>query len=264
MHDENRTTHDVFDDYAKYYDLLYDDKPYAEEAAFAARLVTAHCPNAREVLELGCGSGRHAEHLARAGFSVCGVERSPAMLDAARARRATLDAATAARIDLREGDILDLDLGHRFDAVVSLFHVMSYMTTNADLRAAFGAAARHLRPGGVFVFDCWYGPCVLAEPPREARRTAQADGIRLERMTRPELDVRANAVSVHFELTVDREDEPPRTIRETHRMRYLFSPEVEGFMEEAGLALAESGEWMTGRAADRDTFGVYFVGVLRG
>ena len=38
-------------------------------------------------------------------------------------------------------------------------------STNADLLAAFATAREHLNPGGVFIFDCWYGPAVLAERP---------------------------------------------------------------------------------------------------
>ena len=52
----------AFDTYARYYDLLYRDKDYAGEAAYVASHIRQHAPEAARILELGCGTGAHAEH----------------------------------------------------------------------------------------------------------------------------------------------------------------------------------------------------------
>jgi SAM-dependent methyltransferase len=62
--------------YAGYYDLFYANKDYAAEAAFVREVIQRHKPNARSILDLGCGSARHAVEFARAGLTVTGVERS--------------------------------------------------------------------------------------------------------------------------------------------------------------------------------------------
>ena len=67
----------TFELYAAYYDLLYEDKRYDEEAQFVARLLREQAPHARSILELGCGTGKHALALARQGFSLTGVDLSP-------------------------------------------------------------------------------------------------------------------------------------------------------------------------------------------
>ena len=61
--------------------------------------------------------------------------------------------------------IEELHLNQKFDAVISLFHVMSYQTTNEELSAAFKTASKHLAKGGIFIFDFWYGPTVHNEKP---------------------------------------------------------------------------------------------------
>ena len=38
---------------------------------------------------------------------------------------------------------------------------MSYQTSNDDLNATFASARANLKQGGVFIFDCWYGPALL-------------------------------------------------------------------------------------------------------
>ena len=78
----------VFDAYAAYYDLLYRDKDYAGEAAYVHGLIRRYAPGARDILELGCGTGRHAEALMDLGFRVTGVDRSGEMVARARERAA--------------------------------------------------------------------------------------------------------------------------------------------------------------------------------
>jgi predicted TPR repeat methyltransferase len=75
----------TFDRYAAYYDLLYEDKRYDDEAAFVAKLIRDYKPAARSVLELGCGTSKHALALAREGFSLTGIDVSPGMVARANA-----------------------------------------------------------------------------------------------------------------------------------------------------------------------------------
>ncbi|MFM6580781.1 MAG: class I SAM-dependent DNA methyltransferase, partial [Dolichospermum sp.] len=73
----------VFGNYSRYYDLLYQDKDYLAEAKFIHDLIQTHAPSAKTILELGCGTGRHAELLANYGYQIHGVDRSLEMLNSA-------------------------------------------------------------------------------------------------------------------------------------------------------------------------------------
>lgn len=222
----------VFDAYARYYDLLYRDKDYAAEAAYVA----SHLPGGARVLELGCGTGAHAEHLARMGFSVHGVDLSPTMLERAQARRASLAREVASRLSFGHGDIRSVRTGETYDAAISLFHVMSYQTANEDLAAAFRTAATHLAPGGRFLFDYWYGPAVLAQRPEPRTRLLEDELIEVRRVAQPELRVNEDVVDVRYEVRIRvKATGATEELRETHRMRYLFEPEL--------ALLASSGDW---------------------
>ena len=154
----------VFADYARYYDLLYRDKDYAAEAEYVAGLIRKFHPSAGSILELGSGTGIHASLLAEKGFTVHGIERSPEMLARSQAL-AENRAAGDDRLTFTTGDIRDVWLNKRFEAVIALFHVISYQTTNNDVTAAFETARHHLNSSGIFIFDVWYGPAVLTERP---------------------------------------------------------------------------------------------------
>lgn len=235
----------VFDAYARYYDLLYRDKDYVAEARYVASLIREHAPHGTRVLELGCGTGAHAEHLARMGYHVHGVDRSEVMLDSAAKRKAGLPADVARRLSFGKGDVRTVRAGKTYDAAISLFHVMSYQTTDADLAAAIQTAAAHLAPGGVFVFDFWYGPAVLAQKPEARVKRLEDDAIRVTRVAQPAMRVKENVVDVNYSVSIEvKASGQLQEVHESHAMRYLFVPEIKQCLEPGKWSDVKTFGWM--------------------
>jgi SAM-dependent methyltransferase len=243
----------VFGDYSRYYDLLYADKDYAGEAGYVAKLIRAARPGARSILDLGCGTGRHARELATSGFTVTGVDRSAEMVAVARQT-------PTAGVRFLEGDLCTVRLDEQFDVVSSLFHVFSYQTTNEALTAAFATARAHLRDSGILIFDAWYGPAVLSDQPAVRVKRLGNDAMEVVRIAEPVLHASRNVVDVNFEVLIrDRLKGTMSNLTERHEMRYLFTPEIQAFAAAAGMKLLTSEEWLTGNAPGLDTWGVVFV-----
>jgi len=97
------------------------------------------------VLELGCGSGLLTRYLVDAGHHVVATDASPSMLDLARQHAA--GAAEIRQLVLPDGPLPDAD------AIVSIGHVLSYLSSEADIEQALVSAADALRPGGVLAID---------------------------------------------------------------------------------------------------------------
>jgi SAM-dependent methyltransferase len=249
----------TFDAYAAFYDLLYQDKGYAEEARYVDRILRAIAPQARRMMEFGCGTGRYSREFLELGYNVTGIDRSKVMLAQAfdRCRSATL----SKRADFELGDLRDYRREERFDAVAALFHVMSYQTQNADLLAGFQTAREHLDPGGLFVFDAWYGPGVLSDPPRNPVKFMENDRVAATRRTTSRIHPNDNTVRVRFELEIvdKRTGSPLPPLTEEHLMRYLFLPEVRGYGERCGLELISAFHWLTGREPGLGTWYAFFV-----
>jgi SAM-dependent methyltransferase len=251
----------IFDDaYAGSYDLLYKDKNYAAEAASVAKYFKRHGIESGALLELGSGTGRHAIEFARLGYDVLGVERSDAMLRRAKSKRFEN---AIGRLEFESGDVRSYRSGRIFDAVVSLFHVLSYQTTNEDLIATFETAAHHLRRGGLFVFDCWYGPAVLSERPSARIKRIEDENVTIIRVAEPALDVRRNVAVIDYTILIERNGRDLQHWHETHRMRYLFEPEVSELLKRTGLELCDAHESVTGRALGADTWSAMFVAKKR-
>ncbi|HEY5483850.1 MAG TPA: class I SAM-dependent methyltransferase [Propionibacteriaceae bacterium] len=221
-------------DYAASYDALYADKDYDAECDLLEGIFRESGRPVATVLDLGCGTGAHAVRLALRGYDVVGVDVSDGMLDAAR-RRA--EHAGSSTVSFVHGDIRALGLDRRFDAVICMFAVLGYQTTDEDVAKALDTVRLHLAPGGLFVFDVWYGPAVEATgPSARVKVVAVGDG-ELERQASAVLQADAHLCTVSYWLTRRRPGLPEVTTNETHRMRYFFRNELGQFLEAAGLRL---------------------------
>ena len=250
----------IFDRYALYYELFYTDKDYALESEFVKAKISAYAPQAKSIIDLGCGNARHTTQFAAAGYGVKGVDISPGMLDLARASVSRLPENTRPRVTLVQADVSNaVGLGI-FDVAVSLFHVVNYQTTDESLAGFFKTARAALRPGGVFIFDFWYGPAVLHDRPERRVKSLSKDGTQVIRTATPEMDVERNIVAVHYDVTISNGLRSEAAhIHETHIMRYLFAPEIERHASHCGFKICETGGWMTDKGLDETTWYGYAV-----
>lgn len=250
----------VFGNYARYYDLLYQDKDYVGEAKFIVDLLKLYAPTTQSILELGCGTGTHAILLAKENYQVHGIDLSNEMLHKASDRLSQLPEELASRLTFSQGDLREIRLEQQFDSIVSLFHVFSYQTTNEDLQAAFATAKTHLKSGGVFIFDCWYGAAVLSDRPTVRIKRLEDEQVQITRIAEPVMHPNDNLVDVNYQVFIkDKNSGVVEELQETHRMRYLFKPEVELLLKQFQMELLEYREWMTNTKPGFDTWGVYFV-----
>jgi SAM-dependent methyltransferase len=128
--------------YARTYDSTAVEWP-GELAAYVRWASAATAGRRPRVLELACGSGRIAIPLADAGCDVWGVDRSPAMIEVARARRSDGNPRWMV------GDMRSFDIDWRFDIALIPAHSFQFMLSPADQVAALTTVLGHLEPGGL-------------------------------------------------------------------------------------------------------------------
>lgn len=228
----------AFDLYSEYYNLLYRDKDYRGEADYIAALARKFHPAGKTLLDLGCGTGKHAALLQDEGFSVQGVDMSPTMLEQARRHYPALS--------FHQGDARAVRLGETFDIVTSLFHVASYQTSDADLAAYLTTARTHLKPDGIFVFDFWFGPGVMADPPAVRVKRLSDDRIKVIRIAEPTVHPDRHVVDVHYDVLVRPQgSDRMQEIIEDHAMRYFFAPELKSALAANGLKQLALLDWLS-------------------
>jgi SAM-dependent methyltransferase len=248
----------VFNSYSQYYDLLYKDKDYEAETAYIINLIEKYSSGAKTILEFGCGTGIHGNLLAKKGYNVHGIEISSNMIQRAKVKEIESEKGYFKSI---AGDIRKTKLDRSFDVILSLFHVISYQTTNEDLGSTFENAACHLEQDGVFIFDVWYGPAVISIKPTVRVKTINDMGIKLTRIAEPVLYEDKNIVDVNYTLFIENvADNSFQKINETHTMRYFTTPEIMLFLNQYGFELLHSEEWLTGNMPSINTWGVCYIG----
>jgi ubiquinone/menaquinone biosynthesis C-methylase UbiE len=138
--------HEGWDDYAPFYDwenartLGRRDVPFWRNLALNAGGL---------VVELGCGTGRIALPLGRAGVRLVGIDRSAPML--ARARTRVRRGRLSSRVGLVRGDIRTLPLPASASAMVlAPYGILQSLLRERDLAATLAEVHRVLEPGGTF------------------------------------------------------------------------------------------------------------------
>jgi len=250
----------VFDAYSQYYDLLYKDKNYGEETNYVHSLIKSFSPNAETILELGCGTGIHASQLASLGYTISGIDRSKSMLERANRRKNEMQNSISSKISFSEGDIRTYNASQTFDIVISLFHVMSYLETNKDIEQTIQTARKHLKKDGFFIFDCWHGPAVLADRPVSREKSFEDETILIKRISTPQLYEAKNTVDVNFDILIENKKTGEKNrLHEIHKMRYLFTEEIEALLNANGLELLHAEEWLTKNKLSERTWNACYV-----
>ena len=131
--------------FARYYDLIYSGKDYEKETRIIMDLVKRAGVKGRDLLDVGCGTGRHAVLLSEKGFKVTGIDLSPEMLKVAKRR--------SKKVRFLQGDMRTFDLGKEFDVIICMFSVIHYNRHLRDLEKTLRNFYRHLKTGGLLIFD---------------------------------------------------------------------------------------------------------------
>ena len=241
----------VFNAYSRYYDLLYRDKDYVGEVEYITVLLERFGVSGKRLLEFGSGTGKHGRLLAKRGYEVTGIERSREMVAQAEA---------APGFFCQQGNICSVQLGQTFDAVLSLFHVVSYQTTNDAVQAVFARAAEHLEADGLFVFDVWYNPAVYAQKPAVRVKRMANEAIEIVRIAEPTLHPNENCVDVNYTIFArDLASGVCEVMTETHPMRHFSLPELDLLARVSGFAVVGAEEFLTGNRPSEETWGVCVI-----
>lgn len=247
----------TFKKYSKFYNLLYKDKNYQNEVDYIDKLMNENSRKIKSILDLGCGTGIHAEMLYDKGYDVCGIDLSEEMLNEAR-KSARIN---NKKIEYKCSNVTELNIGNKYDIVTSLFHVISYLNSNEDLLKTFRNINNHLNKGGLFIFDFWYGPGVLSDKPTTRIKRVEDKDIKCVRLTESTLYSELNCVDVNFELFInDKKTNKTEITRETHKMRYFFDKELELISDISRFKVKKKYKWLTFDDPDFDTW--YAVWVL--
>lgn len=223
-----------FDAFARFYDADYgavdDDTPFYLELARRT---------GGRILEVMCGTGRLLAPLARAGFSVAGLDISAGLLERAQARLAAdglLD-----RAELLQADIRERAPAGPFGLAIVALNSFMHLVSVADQLAALRQIHATLRPGGLLALDL-FNPDLRALAERNGalvldRRFTLEDGTPVHKFVAQQADLSTQIDHVTFIYDEIDTDGRVRRTALPFAMRWLYRFELEHLLARAGFAL---------------------------
>jgi ubiquinone/menaquinone biosynthesis C-methylase UbiE len=223
----------MFTKTAKYYDAIYSYKDYVAESELVTKLVRARVQNAKTLLDVACGTGKHLELLVKQ-FNCTGVDLDEEMIAIARER--------APGTPLLAGDMCDFQLNSKFDTVLCLFSSIGYTKTVERMEQAVANMASHLKKGGILLVEPWLTPESWLVGQKNMS-TFETDDFVISRMMVSEPVERGRLV---LEYMIGDSSGISR-VTETHEMGWFTQNEYLNAFKKADLQVEHLKEGLTGR-----------------
>ena len=140
---------DSYNSFAEYYDGLMEDARYEERCRYILETARRFDHHMGRTLDLACGTGSLTLELHRSGVDVFGADGSVEMLSEATQKSIS----EGARILFVNMEMQLLDLPEPIDTCVCTLDSINHLTDESDVLRTFSGVARHMNPGGLFIFD---------------------------------------------------------------------------------------------------------------
>jgi ubiquinone/menaquinone biosynthesis C-methylase UbiE len=135
---------------AEIYDSVMQDVDYEAWADYIDEIIMHHHPEARDLLELACGTGTMALSLEELGFfNITATDGAPEMIKTAKKKAADINS----EVDFRVIDFLNISLDKTFDVIFMVFDSVNYLHKTEEIEQLFRQVSTVLKPKGIFIFD---------------------------------------------------------------------------------------------------------------
>ena len=250
--------------YPQYYAIGYRWNTDAE-CAFIEACLRAHGPsNAKRLLDIGCGAGRHLLQLARRQYDMTGIDVHPEMVEYVQEQARAADL----RVNVFVEDLRHLTAPGPFDAAYCFMDTFRFLLTNQEILHHLRAVAERLAPGGLYLLDFWV-PRQWDVIGNEIHQWEQQEGkttVRVFYLQYPD-SIDPIAQTFNDELVFEvQEEEQTREIRGgPTRTRLLLPQEFRMAVEASGAfdLLSLHGEFDLSKSFDRESLSWRMISVLK-
>ena len=129
-----------YNKYANFYDIFNKYRSYELESKFILDTIK----NRKEILDIGCGTGKHMNILENLGYMVEGVDISPNMIKVAKTR---------VKGNIYNQNVLDLKLEEKYKAIIVMKSVLNHLNSYVQFEIALKNMLNVLEKNGIIIID---------------------------------------------------------------------------------------------------------------
>ncbi len=225
----------MFTKSAAFYDAIYSWKDYTAEADLVVGYARQYKRSGGDsLLDVACGTGQHLQYL-RDAYQVEGLDLDPELLKIARERLPD--------VAFHQANMIDFELGKRFDIITCLFSSIGYVKTVDHLNLTLFTLAKHLQPGGVLLVEPWFAPDKFHGGLVHAVFVDQPD-LKVARMNISRIEGRLSFLDFHYLVATPAGVEH---FTELHELGLFSDAEYRAAFAAAGLETHHDAEGLDGR-----------------
>ena len=219
--------------HARLYDLFYAQKDYAGEAAFLHECIQKYQPGkSQRLLEMACGTGKHAYHLWQKGYNIIATDYSEDMLECAKENHRQWKSDVQFRLlDMRQPVLAAEDM----DVIICLFDSIGYLQSNESILGLLKFVRRKLKEDGLFIVEYWNAGAFLRSYEPQRTKHFKTEHGEIIRLSETELDYKNQLAHVHYTITEINNNSIANILNETQSNRYFLHQEMQLFFQQAGL-----------------------------
>ena len=227
----------IYDKFSKYYDELYSHLDYEAECEHLIKIFNRYCASpARSILDLGCGTGKHALILAEKGYHVTGIDMSKGQIESAKKKSEQSNARD--NLDFIHSDMRDFSLEIQFDVSVSLFGSFCYLLEDDDTQRTLENIHNHLNEDGILVFEFWHIGGVNPKASTGGYHTwtkYEGENRKIIRLNTSIFNHETCTLDLQFDFYVIGNKNVIDEFKETHKMRVFSISEIRSWLRTTGF-----------------------------
>ncbi len=139
----------MFTESSDFYDLLYSFKDYPKESEVLINQIKIKKPDAKTVLDIGCGTAEHHKYLQNE-FQIDGLDLNREFINLAKEKNP--------RGTYHVADMVDFKLEKQYDVIICLFSSIGYVKTFEKLISTLRCFYKHLKNEGLVIVEPWLTP----------------------------------------------------------------------------------------------------------
>lgn len=231
--------------HADLYDVFYSEKPYTAEADFIYSCFKKYGNGPlNRLLELACGTGTHAFELEKKGVLVTALDYSEDMIRCAREKALN----NHSNVDFHREDMRSFVFAPpSFDGVYCLFDSIGYVSTNDSVIRVIQNVSKHLRPGGIFIFEFWHAAAMILHHESMRTREWNTPKGKILRISNTTLNYQQQTADVEYSIYELNHDGTYSFLQETQTNRFFSQGEMELLLLKGGLTPLK---WLNGFSED--------------